>query len=45
MKLFRTSDLSVVAYCQGMFQFELPSVISKKRLEKFDTTLFNRIVS
>jgi len=43
MKLFRTRDISVVAYCQVhvMFQFNLPSVILKKRLEKFDITLFN----
>ena len=44
MKLFRTSDISVVIYCQGMFQFDLPSVTLKKRLKKFDTTLLNRTV-
>jgi len=32
MKLFRTSDISVVAYCGEMFQFDLPSAILKKRL-------------
>jgi len=37
MKLFRTSDISVVAYCREMFQFDLPSVILKKRSEMFDS--------
>jgi len=41
MKLFRTSDISVVAYCREMFQFDLPSVILKKRSEKFDSISFN----
>ena len=27
MKLFRTSDISVIAYCREMFQFDLPSVL------------------
>jgi len=40
MKLFRTSDITVVPYYQVMFQFHLPSAILKKHLEKFDTTLF-----
>jgi len=38
------SDISVVAYCQVMFLFYLPSVTLKKRLEKFDTTLFRCLV-
>jgi len=29
MKLFRTSDISVIAYCREKFQFDLPSVIFK----------------
>jgi len=41
MKLFRTSDISVVVYCREMFQFDLPSVILKKRSEKFDSISFN----
>jgi len=41
MKLFRTSDISVIAYCQEMFQFDLPSAIFKKRAEKFDSALLN----
>jgi len=34
MKLFRASDISVVAYCREMFQFDLPSVLLKKRSER-----------
>jgi len=41
MKLFRTSDISVVAYCREMFQFDLPSAILKKRSEKFDNVSLN----
>ena len=41
MKLFRTSDISVIAYCWEMFQFDLPSVILKKRAEKFDSVSLN----
>jgi len=41
MKLFRTSDISVVAYCREMFQFYRPSVILKKRSEKFDSVSLN----
>jgi len=41
MKLFRTSDISVIAYCREMFQFDLPSAILKKRAEKFDSASFN----
>ena len=37
MKFFRTSDISDIAYCREMFQFDLPSVILKKRAEKFDS--------
>ena len=37
MKFFRTSDISVIAYCREMFQFDLPSAILKKRAEKFDS--------
>ena len=41
MKLFRTSDISVIAYCRQMFQFDLPSAILKKRAEKFDSVSLN----
>ena len=41
MKVFRTSDISVIAYCREMFQFDLPSVILKKRAEKFDSVSLN----
>jgi len=40
MKLL-TSDISVVADCREMFQFDLPSAILKKRSEKFDSVSFN----
>jgi len=43
MKLFRTSDISVVAYCREMFLFDLPSAILKKRSEKFDSVSLNYI--
>ena len=39
MKLFRTSDMSVVNYCQLMFCVELPSVVIKRRMEKFEGIL------
>ena len=39
MKLFRTSDMSVVNYCQLMFHVELPSVVIKRRMEKFEAIL------
>ena len=41
MKLFRTSDISVIAYCREMLQFDLPSVILKKRAKKFDSVSLN----
>jgi len=39
MKLLRTSDISVVAYCQSMFYVDLPSVVIQKRLEKFECNI------
>jgi len=39
MKLFRTSDMSVVNYCQLMFHVELPSIVIKRRMEKFESIL------
>jgi len=41
MKLSTTSDISVIAYCREMFQFDLPSAIFKKRAEKFDNVSLN----
>ena len=41
ISIFRTSDISVIAYCREMFQFDLPSAILKKRAEKFDSPLLN----
>jgi len=39
MKLFQTSDMSVVNYCQLMFHVDLPSVVIKRRMEKFEAIL------
>jgi len=39
MKLFRTSDMSVVNYCQLMFHVDLPIVVIKRRMEKFEAIL------
>jgi len=36
MKLFRTSDMSLIKYCQEMFDFELPSITLQRRSEKFE---------
>ena len=41
IKLFRTCDISVIAYCREMFQFDLPSATLNKRAEKFDSGLLN----
>jgi len=35
------SDISVIAYCREMIQFDLPSAMLKKRAEKFDSALLN----
>ena len=35
MKLFKTSNLDIVRYCQEQFCFELPSVILARRRTKF----------
>ena len=37
MKLFRTSDMSVVRCYQVMFNFELPSSTLQRRSEKLET--------
>jgi len=35
MKLFKTSDIHVVAECQELFGFDLPSVQLARRTKKF----------
>ena len=35
MKLFNTSDISIVQLCQNAFCFDLPSVLIDKRTRKF----------
>jgi len=39
MKLFRTNDMSIIRYCQEMFNFELPSITLQRRLEKSETNI------
>jgi len=39
-----SSDISVIAYCREMFQFDLPSAILKKRADKFDSALLNWLI-
>ena len=36
MKLFQTGNIEVVKCCQLYFGFELPSVIHKRRVTKFE---------
>jgi len=38
MKLFKTSDIKIVKYCQSSFGCELPSVLLKKRHDRFTGT-------
>jgi len=35
MKLFKTSNIEIVHYCQTMFGCELPSILLGKRYDKF----------
>jgi len=35
MKLFQTSNMEIVKYCQSLFGCELPSVLLAKRYDKF----------
>ena len=39
MKLFRTSNIETVLYCQAVFGCELPSVLLVKRCDKFTEKL------
>ena len=41
MKLFKTSNLDIVRYCQEQFCFELPSVILARRRTKFEAKFSN----
>ena len=50
MKLFRTSNIETVLYCQTVFGCELPSVLLVERYDKFSeklthTHLFSLVVS
>jgi len=35
MKLFRTGNIEVVRECQAFFNFDLPSMLLRKRTDKF----------
>jgi len=35
MKLFKTSDMEIVKYCQSVFKFVIPSVQIAQKSEKF----------
>jgi len=39
MKLFRTNDMSIIRYCQVMFNCEVPSITLQKRSEKIETNI------
>ena len=43
MKLFKTSNLDIVRYCQEQFCFELPSVILARRTAKFEAKFSNAL--
>jgi len=36
MKLFKTSDMHIVKYCQQCFSFDMPSDMSEKRARTFE---------
>jgi len=36
MKLFKTSNIDTVKYCQQSFGFDLSSVLWTKRMQKFE---------
>jgi len=39
MKLFKTSNINVVKYCQECFSFDMPSDLWQKRVTKFEIKL------
>ena len=39
MKLFRTNDMSIIRYCQEMFNFEIPSITLQRRSENVETNI------
>ena len=43
MKLFQTGDINIVKSCQSYLSFDLPSVLLKKRAEKFDIKYKNNV--
>jgi len=45
MKLFRTGNIEVVRDCQAFFNFDLPSVLLRKRTDKFISSLTIEILA
>jgi len=43
MKLFLTSDMSVVNYCQLVFQIDLASVVIKRWMDKFEAAWYDNV--
>ena len=39
MKLFKTSNMEIVNYCQTLFGCELPSTLLERRFQKFISAL------
>jgi len=39
MKLFKTADMEIVRYCQNSFGCKLPSMLMKKRHDRFTGTV------
>ena len=39
MKLFKTSNMEIVNYCQTLFGCELPSILLERRFQKFISAL------
>jgi len=40
MKLFKTTDIEVVKYCQNIFRFELPRSVNEIKNEIFSLVQF-----
>jgi len=38
MKLFNTSDVNIIRFCQTQFDIHLPSELLTKRTNKFEST-------
>jgi len=45
MKLFATSNIEIVKYCQQYFGFSLPSALLAKHVSKFESSFEKFILS